>query len=204
MAGKELPRHHAPDRKAWRRWLQANHASAAGVWLVYYKKESGKPRVSYDDAVEEALCFGWIDSVVNAIDAERFMQLFTPRKPKSGWSALNKRRVEKLLALGLFHPAGWDKVEAARRDGSWSKLDAAERLEVPEDLARAFLRAKIAHRNFMAFSPSSRKGILNWIGEARRPATRAARIEETVAMARLNLRAQFDKRPVAAPRAPRV
>ena len=183
MASKDLPRYAATDRDAWRGWLEANHSTAAGVWLVYFKKTSGRARLDYDDAVEEALCFGWIDSVVNPVDELRYMQLFTPRKAKSGWSALNKRRVEKLLAKGMFHPAGLAKIEAAKRDGSWEKLDAVERLEIPPDLLKAFARAKAAQRNFLAMSPSMRKGMLARINEAKRPETRAARVKEVVARA---------------------
>lgn len=94
----EFERFYAPDRQTWRAWLEANHASSPGVWLIYYKKGSGQPRVSYDEAVEEALCFGWIDSLPNKLDEQRCMQLFSPRKPGSTWSKLNKDRVERLIA----------------------------------------------------------------------------------------------------------
>ena len=131
------PRYYPKTRKEWRRWLTRNHETSSGVWLINYKKESGRPRVPYADAVEEALCFGWIDSVMNPLDDHSFMQLFTPRKPKSNWSKLNKQRIESLIEQGLMTPAGMAKIEAAQKDGSWTSLDKVEALDVPPDLAKA-------------------------------------------------------------------
>jgi uncharacterized protein YdeI (YjbR/CyaY-like superfamily) len=116
---RSFERFYAKDRRDWREWLEKNHVASPGVWLIYYKKESGKPRVSYEDAVEEALCFGWIDSKSNTIDEERYMQLFTPRNPKSPWAPSNKKRVEKLIEEGLMMPAGLEKIEAAKKNGLW-------------------------------------------------------------------------------------
>ncbi len=189
----DLPRFHPRDRRSWRRWLQRNHDRAAGVWLIYYKQESGRPRVPYDDAVEEALCFGWIDSTVRKLDDERYVQLFTPRKARSNWAKSNKVRVERLIAAGLMTEAGLAKIEAAKRDGSWNALDSVEALEIPRDLGRALKASSAAARHFASFSPSSKRGILAWIASARKPETRAARIEKTVRMAERGLRAQFDK-----------
>jgi uncharacterized protein YdeI (YjbR/CyaY-like superfamily) len=110
---------HIETRAKWRRWLAANHASAPGVWLVSWKRPTGKPRVGYDESVEEALCFGWIDSLAKSIDDERSRQLFTPRRPKSGWSPSNVARVERLLAAGLMEPAGIAAVEDAKARGAW-------------------------------------------------------------------------------------
>lgn len=183
------PTYYAPDRTTWRAWLEAHHASQPGVWLIYYKKESGKPRVSYDDAVEEALCFGWVDSRPNAIDNEKYMQLFSPRKAKSPWSKLNKARVEKLIAAGLMTPAGLEKIGAAQKDGSWDIYDSVEDLTVPDDLAAALAENPVADMHFRAFPPSSLKNILWWITSAKRPETRAKRVAETVALAAQNIRA---------------
>ena len=134
----QQPEHiEAQDRHAWRAWLEENHAITAGVWLVYYKKHTGKPGISYDEAVEEALCFGWIDSRPNTLDDERYMQFFSPRKAKSPWSKLNKQRIEKLMQQGLLEPAGLLVIEEAKRDGSWSSYDAIEELMIPEDLQQA-------------------------------------------------------------------
>lgn len=189
MTDKKYEQFYAKDRHEWRAWLEANHATAPGIWLIYYKKESGKPRVDYADAVEEALCFGWVDSKPNMLDDERYMQLFSPRKAKSPWSKLNKSRVEKLIAQGLMMPAGLEKIEAAKQDGSWTAYDAIEELAVPPDLEEALAENEAARINFDAFPPSSKKNILWWIESAKRPETRAKRIEETVRLAAQNIKA---------------
>ena len=183
------PSYQPKTRADWRRWLEKHHATSTGVWLIYHKKESGKARMSYDDAVEEALCFGWIDSVARGLDPERSMLKFTPRKAGSGWSKINKGRVGRLLRLGLMTPAGLAKIEAAKRDGSWHALDAVERLAIPPDLSDAFARSATAARNFDSFPPSSKKIILTWIANAKRPETRAKRVAETVRQAAKNLKA---------------
>ncbi len=180
---------YAKDRATWRSWLQKNHTTAKGVWLVYFKKGSGKPRVSYGDAVEEALCFGWVDSRPQAIDEKSYKQLFSPRKKKSEWSKLNKKRVEKLILDGRMHPAGLAKIEQAKQDGSWNYLDAVEDLVMPSDFEKALLKNKKAKQNFEAFSPSSKKIILGWIHRAKQPATRLNRISETVKLAAQNIKA---------------
>jgi len=114
---------HLTTRAEWRAWLEQHHARPEGVWLISSKKATGKPRVAYEEAVEEALCFGWIDSIQRTLDDERAMLWFAPRKPRTGWSKLNKQRIERLTAAGLMAPAGLAKIEAARQDGSWSALD---------------------------------------------------------------------------------
>ncbi len=180
---------HPKTRTAWRRWLERHHARADGVWLVSYKKATGKPRVDYEAAVEEALCFGWVDSKPRKLDDERTMLYFTPRKPRSGWAGSNKARVARLVAEGRMAPAGLAKVEAARHDGSWTALDAVEALDVPPDLRRALDgRARAASR-FDAFPPSVRRSILQWIASAKKPETRANRIDETARLAARNVRA---------------
>lgn len=180
---------HPKSRAAWRKWLEKNHTRPEGVWLVSYKKATGKPRLDYAEAVEEALCFGWIDSKGNKLDDERSLLWFAPRKPKTGWSKLNKERVEKLIKAGLMMPAGLAKVEAAKKDGSWNALDAAAALEIPPDLAKAFSNNKIAKEYFEAFPRSVKGAILQWILSAKKPETRAQRIEETVTKAEKNIRA---------------
>ncbi len=183
---------YAKDRRQWRAWLGENHDSSSGVWLVYYKKRSGKPSVSYDEAVEEALCFGWIDSKVNALDEERYKQVFTPRKPRSVWSKLNKQRVEKLIEQNLMTEAGLAKIEVAKKDGSWNSLDNVEALIISPELTEALRANEIARENFNRFSDSSKKGILGWIESAKRLETKLKRIEKTVTMAAKNKRANFD------------
>lgn len=184
---------HPRNRKQWRDWLAKNHAKAEGIWFVYFKKSANKPRVSYDEAVEEALCFGWIDSLPRKIDDEKSKLLFTPRKPKSVWSKLNKTRIEKLIETGAMTEIGLAKIEAAKADGSWNRLDASDNLEIAADLQKAFDENKTAAKNFQAFPNGVKKAILQWLNAAKRTETRRKRIEETVSMAAKNKRAQFDK-----------
>jgi uncharacterized protein YdeI (YjbR/CyaY-like superfamily) len=173
----------ARDRAEWRAWLAEHHASAPGVWLIIHKKSSGQPSVTYDEAVEEGLCYGWIDSVANRLDDERFVQVFTPRKRKSPWSKSNKVRVERLLAAGLIEPAGLAAIEAAKRDGTWTIYDGAENLEVPDDLYAALAANPTAAAGFDAYSASIRKQLLWWIISAKRPETRQRRIAQVVSAA---------------------
>jgi len=180
---------HPITRAEWRLWLENNHTRAEGVWLISYKKATGKPRFEYDEAVEEALCFGWIDSKPNKLDEERTMLWFAPRKPSTGWSGPNKSRVEKLIRDGRMSPAGLAKVEAAKRDGSWSALDQIEALEMPPDLEQALAANEKAQKNFTAFPRSVKRGILEWIASAKKPETRAKRVEETARLAAENIRA---------------
>lgn len=180
---------HPATRTEWRAWLAENHTRNEGVWLITYKKATGMPRIEYDEAVEEALCFGWIDSKPQKLDAERSMLWFAPRKPGSGWSKPNKERVERMIAAGLMTPAGLARVEAARSDGSWSALDGVEALETPPDLAQALAANPEAQRYWDAFPRSVKRGILEWIVNARRPETRTRRITETVSLAAENRRA---------------
>lgn len=184
---------HPLERNEWRKWLEKNYGKADGVWFVYYKKASGKPRVTYDEAVEEALCFGWIDSVPRKVDDERSKLLFTPRKPKSVWSKLNKKRSAKLIAAGAMTEAGLRKIEAAKADGSWNALDASDELKIEKDLREAFKQNRQAKANFEIFSASVKRGILYWIYSAKTLETRNKRIEKTIRMAEKNLRANFDK-----------
>ncbi len=185
----ELERYYAKDRGEWRQWLEKNHTTSPGVWLIYYKQTTGQPHVKYSDAVEEALCFGWVDSKPNTLDDERYMQLFSPRNPKSPWSRLNKERVEKLIEQGLMTEAGLKLIEAAKQNGSWTVYDTIEDLTIPEDLEKALSANPTAYTNFQAFSNSSKKNILWWIQSARQAATRSKRIEETVTLAAVNKKA---------------
>ncbi|WP_026880381.1 YdeI/OmpD-associated family protein [Hymenobacter norwichensis] len=181
------------SRAAWRQWLQEHHASGPGVWLVYCKKSSGQPSLTYAEAVEEALCFGWIDSHPRKLDADRTQLLFTPRKPRSGWSRVNKERLERLEAAGQLMPAGLAAIARAKQNGAWESLDAAEAGLVPDDLAAALAANAPAAQYFAAFSPSARKMILTWVLAAKQPETRARRISETVRLAALNKRANLDR-----------
>lgn len=180
---------YAKDCKTWRKWLKANHKKRRSIWLIIYRKNATKPSVYYDEAVEEALCFGWIDSTANKRDEESRYQYFCQRKPASKWSKLNKSRVEKLIKQGLMEKAGMAMVELAKQTGTWNALDDIEELVMPPDLLKAFSKDKIALRNFEAFPPSARKGIFQWIINAKQDATRNKRILETVSKASKNVRA---------------
>ncbi len=143
----DRPRIQPKSRNAWRAWLKKNHASSSGVWLVYAKKHSGIPSLTYNDAVEEALCFGWIDSKINPIDDDFYMQVFTPRKVKSAWSALNKARVERLLVAGLMTAAGLVMVKAAKESGSWDVWKHVDDMTIPPDLEKAITANPDANRS---------------------------------------------------------
>lgn len=178
-------------RDAWRAWLAAHHATSSGIWLVINKKGSGRPVLAYGELVEEALCFGWVDSVPNRLDETRYRLMVTPRKPGSVWSAANKVRIARLLEAGLMAPAGLAALAAAKADGSWDALAASNSLVPPPDLADALAAAPEALAKFGAFSASSRKNILQYVLSAKRPETRARRIAETVALAAEGLRANY-------------
>jgi uncharacterized protein YdeI (YjbR/CyaY-like superfamily) len=180
---------HPKTRAAWRLWLEEHHTRTEGVWLVSYKRATGKPRLEYEEAAEEAICFGWIDSKINKLDEERSMLWFSPRKVRTGWSKPNKERVKRMLAAGLMHPSGLAKVRQAKADGSWSSLDGVEALLLPPELKVAFAAYPNASANFAGFPRSVKRGILEWITVAKRPETRAARINETARLANENIRA---------------
>jgi uncharacterized protein YdeI (YjbR/CyaY-like superfamily) len=177
------PRIHAESRAAWRAWLQENHGRESGAWLVTWKKRTGKPAIGYEEAVEEALCFGWIDGVLNPLDDERSMQWFAPRKPKSTWARSNKERVARLEAAGLMTEAGRRAVEIARANGSWESLDVIDALIMPDDLAAALAERPGARELFDASSASVRRMTLAYVYQAKRPATRAARVERIASVA---------------------
>jgi uncharacterized protein YdeI (YjbR/CyaY-like superfamily) len=168
------------SRQQWRDWLAANCERTEGIWLITYKKASGMPSPSYDDIVEECLCFGWIDSTARPRDEDTAMQLITPRKPQSTWSAVNKARLERLLPSGLMTERGLQAIELAKANGSWELLDAVERLEVPADLADALDAVPAARAFFDDLPPGSRKQHLWHVVSAKRPATRAARVAAIV------------------------
>ncbi|HEY9647527.1 MAG TPA: YdeI/OmpD-associated family protein [Chroococcidiopsis sp.] len=178
---------YASDRQVWRQWLAQNHGTSSGIWLIYYKVKSAQPSVQYSEAVKEALCFGWIDSKVKSLDGDRYKQIFTPRKPQSVWSKLNKQYIEELIAQGLMTQAGLAKIAAAKQDGSWHALDAIEALIIPLDLKQALAANPTADKNFAAFSDSTKKNILFWIESAKRAETRLNRIEKTVNSAAQNI-----------------
>lgn len=184
----------AKDRKAWRTWLMKNHAKGKGAWLVMPHKAVARNEPGYITAVEEALCFGWIDSVKYNYDAHHAVQFFSPRKAKSKWSVTNHERVERLIKEGLMTPAGQAVIDLAKRSGTWDVFVGAQRNVVPDDLQALFNTNKKAQRYFDAFPPSSRRLILEWIASAKRPDTRAKRIAGTVELAAKNIRANHPVR----------
>jgi uncharacterized protein YdeI (YjbR/CyaY-like superfamily) len=178
MSAADYPRVHASTSAEWRRWLRDHHAKERGVWLVSYRRATGKPAVEYDDAVREALCWGWIDSVVKPLDDERTISLYTPRKAGSGWSRSNKDRVKTLIAEGRMNAAGLAKIAAAKKDGSWTLLDSVEALTVPPDLKRALGAAGL--KRFDALTTGKKREHLYALVSAKRPETRAKRVADIV------------------------
>jgi uncharacterized protein YdeI (YjbR/CyaY-like superfamily) len=191
MAGikKVHNEYHPKSRSEWRQWLQENHTEKDGIRLIIAKKGSGLPSLSVADAVEEALCFGWIDSVANKINDKCFKIFFSPRNPKSKWSKINKDRVKKLAKLGLIAPAGKEMITWAKKTGTWNALNEVDQLLLPKDLKAAFSKNKKAALFFDVFPPSAKRGILSWILDAKRPETKIKRIKETVELAEKNIRA---------------
>lgn len=189
MAADDAPQVLCETREAWRAWLEANHATATGVWHLSWRPSTGRPRVPYEEAVEEALCFGWIDSTGGNLDEERSRQYYAPRNPRSGWARTNKERVERLMAEGRMAPAGLAAIERAKANGAWTLLDDVENLVVPPDLAAALASRPPAAANWEAFPRSPRRAMLEWLVQARRPETRAARIGAIADAAARNERA---------------
>lgn len=177
------------DRDDWRAWLQENHADQKEAWLVILKNNAAGPGVSYEEAVEEALCFGWIDGLMKGTSADFYYLRFSPRRRGSIWSASNQKRVDRLVAQGMMTEAGIAKVREAKENGEW---DAAIRLEdtssLPEDLRAALEINAGAQANFDRYPPSQKKQFLYWIATAKTEKTRQKRIQSTVEMAAKNKR----------------
>ena len=178
------------NAQEWREWLHDNHHSSKGVHLVFYKVNSAQESMRWEEAVQVAICYGWIDSTVKRLDDERRRQMFTPRKDKSVWSKLNKTYIEQLIADNLMHESGLRKIEIAKQNGSWVSLDAVESLQMPQDLEIAFSQNKIALDNYHSFSPSYRKSYLYWLNQAKRAETRKARITEIVSLCEQNIKSR--------------
>ena len=174
----------ASTRAQWRKWLSKNHdREPSGIWLVFHKKETGRPSLEYEESVEEALCFGWIDSMIKSIDADRYCRKFTPRRDGSGWSNSNKRRVEKVIKEGRMTRFGLAKVEAAKRSGSWWRDPRPMiSMDLPPELSEALARNRKAKAFFEGLAPTYRKHFVAWIVTAKRPETRARRLRESLAL----------------------
>ncbi|MCF6404106.1 YdeI/OmpD-associated family protein [Chitinophaga filiformis] len=183
MQDKAIETFYPENRLQWRKWLQKHHHTKQSIWLIQYKKKADKPTISWSEAVEEALCFGWIDSTAKSIDDEKFMQFFTRRKANSVWSKINKGKVQRLIDEGLMAPAGYESIEVAKQNGSWSILDDVEELKIPKDLEKAFRSQRGSKAYFMSLSKSVRKSMLQWVTLAKRPETRQKRITEIATLA---------------------
>lgn len=172
-----------------RQWLNDHHQQAESVWLVKQKKTKGLSFISYDELVDELICFGWIDSLPKSLDSEKTMHRISPRNPKSSWSRVNKERVERLLAAGKMAPSGLKLVETAKNNGAWDFLDDVEKLIIPADLQEMLDRHTMANHYFNRFPDSSKRNILEWIKTAKQAITRQKRITETTEKAAINIKA---------------
>jgi uncharacterized protein YdeI (YjbR/CyaY-like superfamily) len=188
MPKKEIETYCPKSRTDWRKWLEKNHQSKQSVWLVSFKSSTKVASVNWSEAVDEALCFGWIDSTKKTIDKERYMQYFSRRKPNSTWSKINKEKVAKLIQNNLMTKAGFDSIETAKRNGSWTILDEVEALVVPEDLKDELANYKDSIEYFDSLSKSDKKILLYWVVAAKRPDTRQKRILEIAENAKRNLK----------------
>lgn len=178
MNNKEITTFYPENSAEWRRWLEDNHAKELAVWVVFYTKTSGKPTMTWSEAVDEALCFGWIDSKVISMGDGRLHQFFSKRKAKGTWSKINKEKIERLIREGLMTKAGHECIERAKENGSWTILDEVEELVVPEDFEAALDRYEGAKEYFLGLSKSVKKMMLYWLVSAKRPETRQKRIDE--------------------------
>lgn len=188
MIKKEIETYCPKSQTEWRQWLEKNHQSKLSVWLIYYTKKSTIPSLSWSEAVDEALCFGWIDSTRKTIDEFSFMQFFSKRKPKSNWSKINKEKVQQLIDSKRMTKAGYESIETAKQNGYWTILDEVEELIIPKDLEITFEKYKGSKDYFLSLSKSSRKIILSWIVLAKQQETRQKRIDEVVESAEQNLK----------------
>ncbi len=175
------------NRNGWRTWLKKNHNSQKEVWLIYYKKHTAKPRIPYEDAVEEALCFGWIDSTVKKLDDETYAQKFTPRKVNSKWSELNKRRALKMIKAGKMAEAGLSKIREAKDNGKWSETAQVKKeLLLPPGLKKVLMRNEKARKNFNGLAPCYKRLYAGWILSAKKEETRQGRLKEAMKLLEKN------------------
>lgn len=184
-----VPTFHAKDIQAWRSWLEEYHQKHSSLWLIIYHKDSETASIAYPEAVAEALCFGWVDSKPNKRDAESYFQYFSVRSPKSNWSRVNKEKVARLIEQKRMTETGYKMIELAKSNGTWDALNDVENLVIPSDLMQALKSFPNAFDHYDAFPRSVKRGILEWIMNAKRKETRQKRIEETAGMANENLRA---------------
>ncbi|WP_347374511.1 YdeI/OmpD-associated family protein [Aequorivita sp. Q41] len=187
----EKPELYFEDDSQWRNWLHENHDTfPKGIYLIFYKLETGTPTMRWEEAVKVALCYGWIDSTVKSLGAGKRRQYFCKRNPKSVWSALNKSYLKELEKNGLLHESGKKIVLEAKKNGSWTALDAVENLIIPKDLQKSFQGNPLAYSNYKKFPPSSRKSYLYWLYQAKREDTRAKRISEIITLCEKNIKSR--------------
>ena len=186
----EIKEYYFKNDSEWRAWLHKNHAVSKGVYLIFYKVAHENDSMRWEEAVRVALCYGWIDSTVKSLGNGKRRQYFCPRKPKSVWSKINKEYIKKLTADGLMHESGLAKIEAAKKDGSWTALDEVENGVVPEDLQTAFNAAPKAFENYQNFTKGQRKSYLYWLNQAKREETRQKRIAEIVRLCEANIKSR--------------
>lgn len=175
---KEVENYCPSNKQDWRKWLELNHKNKEAVWLIFYKKKSSKYNLNWSESVDQALCFGWIDSVKKTINDEKYIQYFSKRKAKSNWSKINKNKVQFLIEQGFMKEAGYKSIEIAKENGSWTFLDEVEALLIPEDLKKEFINYKGSIEYFQSLSNSVKKILLYWVISAKRKETRQKRISE--------------------------
>lgn len=180
---QEAEQFYPKTKQQWRKWLEKNHQIKQAVWLIFYNKKSTKSTISWSDAVDEALCFGWIDSIKKSVDQESSIQFFSKRKPKSTWSRINKEKVEKLINAKQMTNAGLAVIDIAKQNGSWQLLDEVENLTIPDDLLKALKAKENAEKYFSSLSKSVKKAMLQWLVLAKRQETRQNRIAEIAELA---------------------
>ncbi|MDU8886473.1 YdeI/OmpD-associated family protein [Yeosuana sp. MJ-SS3] len=185
-----LPELYFKDDEEWRKWLHDNHDTSQGLYLIFYKVTHDKESMRWEEAVKVALCYGWIDSTVKSLGNGKRRQYFTPRNPKSVWSALNKKYIKELTKNNLMHKSGLRKIKIAKENGSWTALDDVENEVIPENLQKAFDESPLAFENYKNFAPSYRKGYLYWLNHAKRDATREKRVVEIINLCEANIKSR--------------
>ena len=182
--------HYFKTDTEWQKWLAKNYNKSKGIYLIFYKVENPEPSMRWEEAVKVALCFGWIDSTVKSLGDGKRQQYFCPRKPKSVWSALNKKYIDELSSKNLIKDAGWNSINIAKENGSWTSLDNVENLIIPNDLQVEFDKNKTAFINYQNFAKSYKKSYLYWLQQAKREATRQKRITEIIKLCALNIKSR--------------
>ncbi|MCK0156969.1 YdeI/OmpD-associated family protein [Cellulophaga sp. F20128] len=174
----------------WREWLHTNHLESSGVYLIFYKVDHSNESMRWEDAVQVALCYGWIDSTVKSLGNGKRRQYFCQRKPKSVWSAVNKKHIKMLISENLMHESGLDSIEISKKNGSWTALDAVEKGILPEELQLEFKKNLKAFENYNNFAPSYRKSYLYWVTQAKRAETKQKRISEIIRLCEANIKSR--------------